>query len=88
MSAKSNNAHTPVAASSAKALAKATPEETINAMSFRDLMAAFEAITLEFDNPELDIEQAVSLHARGAKLLAALEARLDTAEHELTAAQA
>ncbi|MBL8159795.1 exodeoxyribonuclease VII small subunit [Candidatus Saccharibacteria bacterium] len=53
------------------------------AVSFRDLMTEFEDITSQFDDPELDIETAVSLHKRGAELLTELHKRLDQAEQQL-----
>lgn len=51
--------------------------------SFKDLLAEFEAITAQFDDPGLDIERAVTLHARGSQLLDELEARLTAAEQQL-----
>ncbi len=47
-------------------------------------MAEFEAITARFDTPDLDIESAVTLHAQGVALLAALQQRLTKAEAALT----
>ncbi len=52
--------------------------------SFAQLMAEFEAITARFDTPDLDIESAVTLHAQGVALLAALQQRLTKAEAALT----
>lgn len=59
----------------------ATKPQTIN---YQAASAELEAILLELQSGELDIEVAVKQYERGLELIAALETYLKTAENRVT----
>jgi Exonuclease VII small subunit. len=56
--------------------------------TFRELSDQLEAVLLQLQADEVDVDEALKLHDQGSKLLDQLEKRLASAEHQVTTLKA
>ncbi len=52
--------------------------------TFRELSDQLELVLSQLQADDIDVDEALRLHAQGTKLLAKLEERLSVAEHSIT----